>query len=49
MAAGTVAVLSDRDLATVIALIACHMTVVRFVKTLGIELDPAPSGWTAER
>ena len=42
------AVLSDRDLATVIVLVGHYMTVARFVETLGIELDPAPSDWTAE-
>ncbi len=40
--------LSDRDLATVIVLIGHYMTVARFVETLGIELDPAPSDWTTE-
>ena len=42
------AVLSDRDLATVIVLVGHYMTVARFVETLGIELDPAPSDWTTE-
>ena len=42
------AVLSDRDLATVVVLVGHYMTVARFVETLGIELDPAPSDWTAE-
>ncbi len=42
------AVLSDRDLATVVVLVGHYMTVARFVEILGIELDPAPSDWTAE-
>ena len=46
--AATRAVLSDRDLATVIVLVGHYMTVARFVETLGIELDPAPSDWTTE-
>ena len=41
-------VLSDRDLATVIVLVGHYMTVARFIETLGIELDPAPSDWTTE-
>lgn len=46
--AATRAVLSDRDLATVMVLVGHYMTVARFVETLGIELDPAPSDWTTE-
>ena len=41
-------VLSDRDLTTVIVLVGHYMTVARFVETLGIETDPAPSDWTTE-
>ena len=41
-------VLSDRDLATVVVLVGHYMTVARFVETLGIELDPAPSDWVIE-
>ena len=42
------AVLSDREIATVVLLVGHYMTVARFVATLGIEPDERPDPWTSE-
>lgn len=42
------AVLSDRDIATVILLVGHYMMVARFVATLEIDLDAKPDSWTSE-
>ncbi len=42
------ALLSGRELATLIILIGHYMTVARFIDILGIELDPEPSNWETE-
>ena len=40
--------LSDRDIATLILLVGHYMMVARFLGTLDIDLDPAPSSWQSE-
>ncbi|HEX4355802.1 MAG TPA: carboxymuconolactone decarboxylase family protein [Polyangiales bacterium] len=42
------AILSPREIATLIVLIGHYMMVARFLRTLDIELDPAPSTWETE-
>ena len=42
------AVLSNRDIATLILLVGHYMMVARFVATLEIELDAKPDSWTSE-
>lgn len=42
------AVLSPRDLVTVILLVGHYMMVARLLATLDVELDPEPDGWAAE-
>lgn len=42
------AVLSSRNLVTVILLVGHYLMVGRLLATLDIELDPAPDSWTAE-
>ena len=46
--AGAKAVLSDRDIATLILLVGHYMMVARFVATLEIELDAKPDSWASE-
>ena len=46
--AAVAAVLSPRDIATMLILIGHYMMVARFIANLGIELDPAPSAWDKE-
>ncbi len=41
-------VLSDQQLATVIVLVGHYMTVARYTRILGVELDDAPDDWTTE-
>ncbi len=40
--------LSDRDIATLILLVGHYMMVARFLGTLDVDLDPAPSSWQSE-
>ena len=40
--------LSNREVASLIILVGHYMMVARFIATLGIELDPAPSDWKTE-
>ena len=42
------AVLSARDLATLLLLVGHYMTVARLLGTLDVELDPAPDAWAVE-
>ncbi len=42
------AVLSTRDLATLILLVGHYMTIARLLGTLEVELDPAPDAWATE-
>ena len=42
------ALLSPRDVATLLVLVGHYRTVARFIATLGIELDPAPFSWDKE-
>ncbi len=42
------ALLSDRDIATLILLVGHYMMVARFTATLDIALDDNPDGWSAE-
>lgn len=42
------AVLSDRDIATLIVLVGHYMTVARLTGTLEVELDDQPDPWTSE-
>ena len=46
--AAALAVLSARDLTTLILLVGHYMTVARLLETLEVELDPAPDAWAAE-
>ena len=46
--AAVTSVFSPRDIATMLILIGHYMTVARFIATLGIEVDPAPSAWDKE-
>ena len=46
--AAVAAMLSSREIATVLILVGHYMTVARFIANLGIELDPAPSAWDKE-
>lgn len=41
-------VLSDQQLATVIVLVSHYMTVARYTRIVGVELDDAPNHWTTE-